>query len=142
MIKYLLDTNVLSEAVKANPDRYVMAMLEKHQDEIATAAPVWHELLYGCFRLPVSRKREMLEAYLEDVVLRNMDILPYDERAAEWHAEQRSNLSMQGKMPSFVDGQIAAITGVNELILITRNTHDFEMFENFRVLNWHKTDGE
>ena len=40
MIKYLLDTNVLSEAVKVNPDRYVIAMLEKHQDEIATAAPV------------------------------------------------------------------------------------------------------
>jgi len=64
MIKYLLDTNVLSEAVKALPDRYVMEMLEKHQDEIVTAAPVWHELLYGCLRLPVSRKREMLEAYL------------------------------------------------------------------------------
>jgi len=142
MIKYLLDTNVLSEAVKVNPDRYVMAMLEKHQDEIATAAPVWHELLYGCFRLPVSRKREMLEAYLEDVVRRNLDILPYDERAAEWHAEKRSKLSMQGKMPTFVDGQIAAITGVNELILITRNTHDFNMFENLQILNWHKTEGE
>ena len=142
MIKFLLDTNVLSEAVKANPDRYVMAMLEKHQDEITTAAPVWYELLYGCLRLPVSRKREMLEAYLEDVVLNNMDILPYDLRAAEWHAEQRSKLSMKGKMPSFVDGQIAAITKINELILITRNTHDFEMFENLRVLNWHKTDGE
>jgi len=140
MMKYLLDTNVLSEAVKASPDRHVMAMLEKHQDEIATAAPVWHELLYGCFRLPVSRKRETLEAYLEDVVRRNMDILPYDERAAEWHAEQRSKLSIKGKMPSFVDGQIAAITRVNELILITRNTHDFKMFENFHVLNWHKKD--
>lgn len=86
MIKYLLDTNVLSEALKALPDRYVMEMLEKHQDEIVTAAPVWHDLLYGCLRLPVSRKREMLEAYLEDVVFRSMDILPYDERAAEWHA--------------------------------------------------------
>jgi tRNA(fMet)-specific endonuclease VapC len=139
MIKYLLDTNVLSEAVKVNPDRYVTAMLEKHQDEIATAAPVWHELLYGCRRLPVSTKREMLEAYLEDVVLRNMDILPYDERAAEWHAEQRAKLSMKGKTPSFVDGQIAAITKVNNLILITRNTHDFKLFENFQVLNWHKT---
>jgi tRNA(fMet)-specific endonuclease VapC len=96
MMKYLLDTNVLSEAVKASPDRHVMAMLEKHQDEIVTAAPVWHELLYGCFRLPVSRKREMLEAYLEDIVRRNMDILPYDERAAEWHAEQRSKLSVRG----------------------------------------------
>ena len=137
-MKYLLDTNVLSEAVKADPNRKVMAMLERHQDEIATAAPVWHELLFGCLRLPVSRKREMIEAYLEDVVLRNMDILPYDERSAEWHAQQRAKLSMQGKVPSFVDGQIAAIAWVNDMILVTRNTHDFKLFEDIRVLNWHK----
>ena len=112
-----------------------MAMLERHQDEIATAAPVWHELLFGCLRLPVSRKREMIEAYLEDVVLRNMDILPYDERSAEWHAQQRAKLSMQGKVPSFVDGQIAAIAWVNDMILVTRNTHDFKSFEDIRVLN-------
>lgn len=137
-MKYLLDTNVLSEAVKSDPNRKVMAMLERHQDEIATAAPVWHELLFGCLRLPVSRKREMIEAYLEDVVLRNMDILPYDERSAEWHAQQRAKLSMQGKVPSFVDGQIAAIAWVNDMILVTRNTHDFKSFEDIRVLNWHK----
>jgi tRNA(fMet)-specific endonuclease VapC len=137
-MKYLLDTNVLSEAVKAEPDRKVMAMLERHQDEIATAAPVWHELLFGCLRLPVSRKRDMIETYLENVVLRNMDILPYDERSAEWHAQQRAKLSMQGKMPSFVDGQIAAIAWVHDMILVTRNTHDFKLFEDIRVLNWHK----
>jgi tRNA(fMet)-specific endonuclease VapC len=138
-MKYLLDTNVLSEAVKAEPDRKVMAMLERHQDEIATAAPVWHELLFGCLRLPVSRKRDMIETYLENVVLRNMDILPYDERSAEWHAQQRAKLSMQGKVPSFVDGQIAAIAWVHDMILVTRNTHDFKSFEDIRVLNWHKT---
>jgi tRNA(fMet)-specific endonuclease VapC len=137
-MKYLLDTNVLSEAVKAEPDRKVMAMLERHQDDIATAAPVWHELLFGCLRLPVSRKRDMIETYLENVVLRNMDILPYDERSAEWHAQQRAKLSMQGKVPSFVDGQIAAIAWVHDMILVTRNTHDFKSFEDIRVLNWHK----
>lgn len=137
-MKYLLDTNVLSEAVKADPNRKVMAMLERHQDEIATAAPVWHELLFGCLRLPVSRKREMIGAYLENVVLRNMDILPYDERSAEWHAQQRAKLSMQGKVPSFVDGQIAAIAWVNGMILVTRNAHDFQSFEDIRVQNWHK----
>ena len=137
-MKYLLDTNVLSEAVKADPNRKVMAMLERHQDEIATAAPVWHELLFGCLRLPVSRKRDMIETYLENVVLRNMDILPYDERSAEWHAQQRAKLSMQGKVPSFVDGQIAAIAWVHDMILVTRNTHDFKSFEDIRVLNWHK----
>jgi tRNA(fMet)-specific endonuclease VapC len=137
-LKYLLDTNVLSEAVKADPNRKVMAMLERHQGEIATAAPVWHELLFGCLRLPVSRKRDMIEAYLENVVLRNLDILPYDEGSAEWHARQRAKLSMQGKVPAFVDGQIAAIAWVNDMILVTRNTDDFKSFEDLRVLNWHK----
>jgi tRNA(fMet)-specific endonuclease VapC len=138
MIQYLLDTNVLSEAVKSLPHRHVMEMLEKHQDEVATAAPVWHELLYGCLRLPASRKREMLEAYLYDVVFQSMDILAYDDRAAEWHAGQRSKLSSQGRMPSFVDGQIAAIACVNNLTLVTRNTQDFEVFENLKPLNWHE----
>ncbi|MBU1053758.1 MAG: type II toxin-antitoxin system VapC family toxin [Proteobacteria bacterium] len=139
MIKYLLDTNILSEPVKAYPNQHIMTMLKKHQNEIITAAPVWHELLYGYLRLPVSRKRDMLEAYLEDVVLKNMDILPYDERAAKWHAEQRAKLSLHGNTPSFVDGQIAAIVSVNDLILVTRNTQDFKLFESIRVLNWHKT---
>jgi tRNA(fMet)-specific endonuclease VapC len=51
MKKYLLDTDVLSEAVKILPDRNVMTMLQGHQAKIVTAAPVWHELRYGCLRL-------------------------------------------------------------------------------------------
>jgi tRNA(fMet)-specific endonuclease VapC len=138
MIRYLLDTNILSEPLRGDPDRKVMGMLERHQEEIATAAPVWHELLFGCLRLPVSRKREMIGTYLQDVILGNMDILPYDERAAEWHAQQRAKLSLQGKVPSFVDGQIAAIARVNGMTLVTRNKHDFESFEAIKVLSWHK----
>ncbi len=76
MNKYLLDTNVLSEAVKTVPDMHVMSMVQRHQDVIVTAAPVWHELRCGCLRLPPSRKRELIEAYLEDVVWRNLAILP------------------------------------------------------------------
>jgi len=137
-MKYLLDTNVLSEPLKLEPNRKLMAMLKMHQDDIATASPVWHELLFGCLRLPLSRKREMIATYLENVVLRNMDIFPYDDRAAEWHAEQRAILYSQGKAPSFVDGQIAAIARVNGMTLVTRNTHDFKSFDDLKVLNWQK----
>jgi tRNA(fMet)-specific endonuclease VapC len=140
MKKYLLDTNVLSEAVKTLPDMNVMTMLQRHQTRIVTAAPVWHELRYGCLRLPLSRKRELIEAYLEDVVWRNLAILPYDERAAQWHAEERARLTAQGKTPSFVDCQIAAIGKVNGLILVTRNTADFTIFEGLQVENWHKVE--
>jgi len=137
-MKYLLDTNVLSEAVKTSPNKHVMTMLERHQDEIVTASPVWHELQYGCLRLPVSRKRYIIESYIEDVIWQNMVILPYDERAARWHAEERARMALQGQMPPYVDGQIAAIAKVNGLVLVTRNTADFEIFSDLYVQNWHK----
>jgi len=82
-MKYLLDTNVLSEAIKSLPNDRVMDMLEMHQDEIVTASPVWHELQFGYMRLQASPKRSIIEAYLKDVIWRTMDILPYDEHAAE-----------------------------------------------------------
>ena len=137
MKKYLLDTNVLSEALKAAPDMNVMAMLRRYQDSIVTAAPVWHELRFGCLRMPLSRRRELIEAYLEEVVNKNLPILPYDERAARWHAEERARLTALGKTPSFVDCQIAAIGKVNGLVMVTRNTADFSIFEGLRVENWH-----
>lgn len=136
-MKYLLDTNVLSESVKTSPQKSVLNLTQRHQHEIVTAAPVWHELFYGCQRLPVSRQREILETFLHDVLKPNMTILPYDERAAEWHAKERARLTVLGQIPSFVDGQIAAVAKVNGLILVTRNTPDFEKFSGLKLENWH-----
>ena len=138
MKQYLLDTNVLSEPVKTKPDMNVMNMLERSQGRIVTAAPVWHELRYGCLRLPLSRKRDLIQAYLEDVVWPNVAILSYDERAAQWHAEERARLTVLGKTPSFVDCQIAAVSKVNDLVLVTRNMADFTIFEGLQVENWHR----
>ncbi len=123
-MKYLLDTNILSECVKTVSSPSVMRRLETHQKETVTASPVWHELQYGCRRLPHSRKREIIETFLNEVLRPNMIILPYDMRAATWHAFERERLSALGQTPSFVDGQIAAISAVNGLILVTRNTDD------------------
>ena len=136
-MKYLLDTNVLSESVKTSPQKSVLKLTERHQHEIVTAAPVWHELFYGCQRLPVSRKREILETFLYEVLKPNMTILPYDEQAAEWHAKERARLASLGQMPAFVDGQIAAIAKVNGLILVTRNTSDFNKYSGLKLENWH-----
>ena len=137
-MKYLLDTNVLSESVKTAPQKTVLKSIKRHQHEIVTAAPVWHELYFGCQRLPVSRKREILEKYLNDVIKPNMIILPYDELAAEWHAKERARLSSMGNTPSFVDGQIASIAKVNGLILVTRNTADFKKFSKLKLENWYR----
>ena len=136
-MKYLIDTNVLSEAVKTVPDKSVLKMFEKYYHEIVTAAPVWHELQFGCRRLPLSRKREIIASFLDDIVKRTMLILHYHDRAAEWHARKRARLSSKGLTPSFVDGEIAAIPVANGLILITRNIDDFKQFLRLKIENWH-----
>ncbi|MBW2004419.1 MAG: type II toxin-antitoxin system VapC family toxin [Deltaproteobacteria bacterium] len=136
-MRYLLDTNVLSEAVKTEPDKSVMKKFEWNQDEMVTAAPVWHELQFGCQRLPRSHKKEVIASFLNDSVRRTMLILPYDDRAAEWHARERARLLSKGITPSFVDGQIAAIAKVNGLILVTRNINDFKPFSGLELENWH-----
>jgi tRNA(fMet)-specific endonuclease VapC len=62
--------------------------------------------------------------------------LPYDERAATWHAIERDRLTKQGKTPPHLDSQIAAIAVVNRLTLVTRNVADFDAFQDLLIENW------
>lgn len=55
---------------------------------------------------------------------------------ADWHAVERARLAAVGRTPSFVDGQIAAISRVRDLTLVTANALDFSDFEGLRVRNW------
>ncbi len=105
MMKYLTDTNVLSELAKSVPNRAVLEKFRQHRHETATASVVWHELRYGCFRLPVSRKRDALESFLDNVIKPHILILPYNLESAEWHGIERAKLSLLGRTPSFADGQ-------------------------------------
>jgi tRNA(fMet)-specific endonuclease VapC len=138
-MNYLLDTNIVSELVKPKPDKGVMEKCMQHEGFLAIGAPIWHELQFGCYRMPMSRKRELLEIFLEEVVCRNLPILPYDEHAARWHAAERARLIGLGQTPSFVDGQIAAIAATNGLTLITRNIDDFQIFSGLKWELWHDT---
>lgn len=106
--------------------------------ECAIAAPVWHELTYGCRGLPRGKRRAALEAYLRDVVRASFPILPYDEAAAGWHGEERARLELIGRPAPFVDGQIAAIAHVHGLVLVTGNQQDFDRFKGLTLENWSK----
>jgi tRNA(fMet)-specific endonuclease VapC len=106
----------------------------------AIAAPVWHELTYGCRRLPAGKRRVALEAYLEDVIRRSFPILPYDDAAATWHGQERARLERIGRPAPYVDGQIAAIARVHGLMLVTANTEDFSRFKGIKVRDWTRRD--
>lgn len=134
--QFLLDTNILSEPLRPVPNPHVMELLVRYSGFTATATVVFHEMLYGCYRLPNSRKRRVIEAYLREEVEAKLRLLPYTTEAAKWHASERARLVRLGKTPSNVDAQIAAIAVVNSLVLVTNNETDYADFQEIQMENW------
>jgi tRNA(fMet)-specific endonuclease VapC len=137
-VKYLLDTNVLSEPLRPQPNDGIIEALASHSADLATASVVWHELRFGCARLADSKRRRAVEDYLRDVVQPSVPILGYDAMAAQWHAAERARLQKAGKVPPFVDGQIAAIAAVHGLTLVTRNLKDFRRYRGLSAVDWSR----
>lgn len=141
--RYLLDTNMVTEPIKRRPNQGVLHHFQQYQYELAIAAPVWHELWFGCYRLPPSKRRSEIEAYLTNIVTHTMPILSYDAKAAEWYASERARLTNIGLPTPFADGQIAAVAAVNNLILVTNNVADYTKFQGLQIDNWftHNRNG-
>jgi len=135
-LKYLLDTNIISEAKRLLPNENVIKNIKLYSQEIPTASVVISELLFGILRLSISKKREDLEDYLYNVILVNIPILGYDLKSAQYHVQERARLSKICKTPAFADGQIASIAFTNNLILVINNVKDFADFQGLKIDNW------
>jgi tRNA(fMet)-specific endonuclease VapC len=138
-IKFLLDSNILSEPSRPIPNEHVLNRLNHHRSEIGVASLVVHELLYGCWRLPNSKRKDSLWKYIQDSVL-SLPVFDYDIAVAQWHATERVRLSKLGRTPAFADGQIASTAFSNGLILVTNNVKDFQFFEDLVIQNWFEVE--
>jgi predicted nucleic acid-binding protein len=124
---YLLDTNVLSETVKAQPDPRVVAWLEETPlGEAYLSALTWVELVQGVVRAPVGRKRA-LESWLRGV-RRSFQgrILPLDLPVMEVWGRLVGEAFLKGKPLSPLDAMLAATALHHGLVLVTRNVRHFE----------------
>jgi tRNA(fMet)-specific endonuclease VapC len=141
-MKFLLDTNVVSEPLAARPSAGVLAGIEAHAAELAISAISWQEMHFGLERLPPGARRDRIRAYLEERVRPTLPILPFDATASEWQARERARLSRIGRTPPYADTQIAAIAAVNGLVLVTRDARDFGEFAGLIVENWFDRSAE
>jgi len=137
-VRYLLDSDILSEPVRPRPNQRLISRLRAHRHEIATASTVWHELRFGLELMANSKRRKTVEKYLVEVVGPLIPILPYGVEAAVWHARERARLVKAGRTPPHLDAQIAAVAAVNDLTLVTGNTSDYEGFNDLVVENWFR----
>lgn len=125
----VLDTNVISELMKASPSPRVTKWWSQQQSaELFTTTVTMAEILYGIEILPKGKRRDSLLLEAEAVFMQDLAgrILPFDEEAARAFAEIAAQRRAEGRLVAELDAQIAAIARSRRAILATRNTADFE----------------
>jgi hypothetical protein len=125
----LLDTNVLSELIRREPNEGVVGWLDSlDASEVATTAITAAELLYGAARLPRGRRKQRLSQAIDELIEEDFDgrVEPFDVTAAAHYAALVSDRDALGRPISVADAQIAAIARKLRATLATRNTDDFK----------------
>ena len=136
---YLLDTNIVSEIIKNNPDFNVIKKIAEHNSDCAICTPVWQELLFGMYRMSDGVQKKYLKTFIEDDVHENFKIKQFTESAGRIQAQLRSELEKSGRPTQKDDSMIAAIALANHMVLVTRNTRHFEAIQEvseLQVENW------
>ena len=124
----LLDTNVVSEAMKPEPDETVRAWLDEQAAETLYLSSVTvAELMFGIGALPDGKRKDRLTAALDGVMELFADrILPFDTGAARHYAELAVKARAAGKGFPTHDGYIAAIAASRGFVVATRDASAFD----------------
>jgi len=132
-MKYLLDTDILSNLMRQQPSTNLIQHLQVvRPSDRAISAITLGELMYGALRILDGQK------YLPAIndLAKQMRIIPFDEKAARRYSEVRVLLTRQGNLIGDADLQIACTALVRGFILVTRNVRHFSRVPRLKVENW------
>jgi hypothetical protein len=127
-MSYLLDTNVVSEWTRPQPDTGVLAWLGSvDEDELHLSVATIAELRFGIALLPSSARQQKLAHWFQEELLSRFSgrILSIDGDIATSWGEVRAERQKAGRPISAMDAVIAATARVYGLSLVTRNSTDF-----------------
>ena len=130
MTRYLLDTNIISEAVKPTPSPALSAWLgEQEDDDLHIASLNVAEIRRGILEKPQGRRRNALDAWFAGPegpqTLFAGRILPFDERAGLVWARLMADGKAAGRPRSGLDMIIAAVAEANGCVVVTGNERHF-----------------
>jgi tRNA(fMet)-specific endonuclease VapC len=130
-IRYLLDTNTASYAIKGNIPAVRVRLTQVQMAQVGISSVTEAELRYGAARRPEATKLHLL---VEEFLLR-LTILPWDSKAAQEYALLRAALERSGKPVGNLDLMIAAHALATGAILVT-NDLVFSRIKNLKIENW------
>lgn len=128
-MRYLLDTNVVSELISPRPEARVVRWIDDlDPNSVHLSALTVGEIRKGVEKLPDSRRKETIHRWLsEDLLLRfEGRILNLDADAALTWGVLAGRLEKEGRTMPAVDSLIAALALHHKLTLATRNEDDFQ----------------
>ncbi len=134
---YLLDTNILSELMRAQPNQQVINWLDQQRvQDLYISTITVAEIRLGIGLLPNGkRKRLLTQGATETLQDFDNNILSFDERSAEIYAVVVAQCTQEGRPISVEDAQIASIALTNELVLVTRNVSDFDVVDGLDIFD-------
>jgi toxin FitB len=128
-LRYLLDTNVISEWTRPRPDPGVVAWLEEADEgSLCVSVVAFAEIRLGIELLPQGRKRDRLMQWLEvDLADRFADrVIGIDRAVAAAWAQIVARGRALGATPPILDAFLAATAIVHGMTLVTRNVRDVQ----------------
>ena len=132
---YLLDTDILSNLLKRSPSTTLIAKLASVPPEQQfTSSITLGELVYGAHRLRA--RANALLAKVDETLLPNLPVLPFDAAAARRYGEVRAELERRGTPLADADLRIGSIALARGLAVVTGNVRHFGMIPELSVENW------
>lgn len=123
---YLLDTNILSELGKPQPDPKVIQFVAQ-QEQAWLSIITMHELEYGLSLLPEGNRRSQLAETIQLLLNQYAAfVLPVQQEEAKQAARLRAAVKQQGRVLHLADALIAGTALAHDLPIATRNVKDFE----------------
>ncbi|MBI2241991.1 MAG: type II toxin-antitoxin system VapC family toxin [Magnetospirillum gryphiswaldense] len=130
-MRYLLDTNILSDVIRNPQGKVAERIGEAGEDNVCTSIIVAAELRYGATKRNSPRLTAQVEA-----VLGSLEIIPLESPIDEAYGRLRAELERQGRPIGANDLWIAAQTLCLGYTLITANEGEFRRVEGLLVENW------
>jgi len=133
---YLLDTDILSNLMKRAPASALVSRLARVPPEDQfTSSVTLGELLYGAHRS--SRTAALLER-IEETLLPELPIIPFDAAAARRYGELRAELGRRGTPIGDADTRVASIALSRGFAVVTGNERHFRQVPGLEIENWLK----
>jgi len=133
-MRYLLDTNILSNVTKPVPSEALLTWMSSHADtDLFIASLTVAEIRRGVLEKPAGKKRDQLEAWFSGPegpqALFAGRILSFDEKASLVWARLMADGKAKSRPRSGLDAIIASVAQANECVVVTDNEKDFEGIE-------------